>query len=197
MSQPELESSQGPRATVADIIAADQLAAKLANADLLSIEEYLRNSYEPDADYVDGVIEERCLGQWDHSAWQDAIGAWFRAHAKEWNVRVRPEMRVRTGPTRFRIPDITVVDRAQPVEQVPTLPPLSVWEVLSPEDRIAKVLQKLSDYAEMGIREIWLLDPETKIFSRFNNGQLTPATHHGQPGDRIYFRLSDIEAYLD
>lgn len=30
---------------------------------LLSIEEYLRSSYHPDADFVDGEIEERNLGE--------------------------------------------------------------------------------------------------------------------------------------
>ncbi len=184
-------------ATVADIIAADQLAAKLAAANLVSIEQYLHTSYEPDADYVDGVLEERCLGEWGHSSWQDAILAFFRAHAQEWNIRARPELRVRTGRTRFRIPDVAVFDRSQPIEQVPSHPPMSAWEVFSPEDRIARVLRKFADYAAMDVPEIWLVDPETKIFSRYAEGRLTEQTHYGSPGSRIYFKLSEIEAYLD
>lgn len=50
------------------------------------VEVYLRSSYEPDAEYVDGVIEERPLGQDDHSAWQHAIQLWFAQRAKEWNA---------------------------------------------------------------------------------------------------------------
>ncbi len=184
-------------ATIADIIAADQLAGKLAAADLISIEQYLHTSYDPDADYVDGVIEERCLGQWDHSSWQDAIIAWFRAHAKDWNIRVRPELRMRTGATRFRIPDVSVFDRNQIIEQVPTRAPMAVFEVLSPEDQMPRVLKRLADFQAMGVPEIWLLDPETKIFSRFAQGVLKETTHYGAPGDRIYFKLSEIEAYLD
>jgi len=184
-------------ATVADIIAADQLAGKLAAANLVSIEQYLHTSYEPDADYVDGVIEERCLGRWDHSSWQQAIQLWFQAHAKDWNIRVRPELRMRTGATRFRIPDVSVFDRDQIIEQIPTRAPLAVFEVLSPEDRLARVEKKLADFEAMGILEVWLLDPETKIFSRFANGVLTEATHYGSPGDRIHFKLSEIETYLD
>ena len=37
------------------------------------VEVYLRSSYEPDAEYVDGAIEERAVGENDHSAWQEAI----------------------------------------------------------------------------------------------------------------------------
>jgi hypothetical protein len=40
------------------------------------VEVYLRTSYEPDAEYVDGVIEERPMGQNDHSAWQNALQVW-------------------------------------------------------------------------------------------------------------------------
>jgi hypothetical protein len=39
----------------------------------LPLEVYLRSSYEPDAEYVDGEIEERPMGEDDHSAWQLAI----------------------------------------------------------------------------------------------------------------------------
>ena len=53
----------------------------MAATTLIPIEVYMRTSYRPDVDYVDGVIEERNLGQNDHSAWQDAISAWFREQA--------------------------------------------------------------------------------------------------------------------
>ena len=184
-------------ATVADIIAADQLAGKLAAANLVSIEQYLHSTYEPDADYVDGIIEERCPGEWDHSSWQGAVLAWFEAHAKDWNIRTRPGLRMRTGATRFRIPDVSVFDRDQVIEQVPTRAPMAIFEVLSPEDQMPRVMKRLADFASMGVPEIWLLDPETKIFSRFANDVLTEATHYGAPGDRIHFKLGEIEAYLD
>ncbi|HLH34324.1 MAG TPA: hypothetical protein VKX41_06600 [Alloacidobacterium sp.] len=49
------------------------------------IEVYLRSSYEPDAEYVDGEIEERPVGEYDHSSWQEAILKWFWQHEKEWS----------------------------------------------------------------------------------------------------------------
>ncbi len=33
---------------------------------LVSVEEYLHSTYEPDAEYVDGVIEKRPMGEGPH-----------------------------------------------------------------------------------------------------------------------------------
>ena len=33
----------------------------MATATFVPVETYLRSSYEPDAEYVDGEIEERCV----------------------------------------------------------------------------------------------------------------------------------------
>ena len=93
----------------------------MATTTHVPVEVYLRSSYEPDAEYVDGAIEERAVGEYDHAAWQEAICFWFRQHAKDWNVRVKPELRIQVSPTRFRVPDATVLDRAQPIEQIVTL----------------------------------------------------------------------------
>jgi Uma2 family endonuclease len=108
----------------------------MATTRRIPAEVCLRSSYEPDADYVDGEIERRPAGEYDHSSSQQAIQKWFWLHEKEWNIRVRPELRVQVAATRFRVPDVTVLDRSQPIEQIITLPPLAVFEVLSPEDTL-------------------------------------------------------------
>jgi hypothetical protein len=38
----------------------------MATATRIPIEQYLRTSYEPDADFIAGEIEERNLGEYDH-----------------------------------------------------------------------------------------------------------------------------------
>ena len=162
------------------------------------VEVYLRSShYEPDAEYVDGEIEERPMGEYDHASWQEAIILWFRQHAAEWNIRVKPELRVQISRTRFRVPDVTVLDRNQPIEQIITHAPVAVFEILSPEDSMTRILRKLSDYADMGIPAIWVIDPETKGFYQFRNGQLTPASVFGASGEPIHFEISEIEKLLD
>ncbi len=128
---------------------------------LISVQEYLSTSYRPDCDYVDGHIEERNLGEWDHADLQTAIVAYFRARQKTWGVRAVVEQRVQVKPTRFRVPDVCVV-LGDPGEQVLTKPPFICIEVLSPEDRMSRVEKRIDDYLSMGVPYVWVFDPETR-----------------------------------
>lgn len=138
------------------------------------VELYLHSSYEPDAEFVDGEVELRPMGEYDHAIWQFALQLYFGQHQGDWNVRVVPELRMQVSATRYRVPDVVVFDRAQPIEQVLTHPPVAVFEVLSPEDVMTRVLRKLGDYADMGVRNIFVIDPRTELFYRFSDGALSP-----------------------
>jgi Uma2 family endonuclease len=130
----------------------------------IPVEVYLRSSYEPDAEYVDGEIEERPMGENDHSAWQEAI--WFRQHARDSNVRVRPELRIQVSATSFRVPDVAVLDRDQLTEQIVTHAPLAVFEVLAPEDSLQCRKRKLEGYRTMGVRgNLGHRSPGWRLFS--------------------------------
>lgn len=165
---------------------------------LIPIEVYLRTSYRPDVDYVDGVIEERNLGQNDHSAWQDAIAAWFRRQAVEGGVRVRPELRIRVAGTRVRIPDVALLDRSLEPEPVPTVPPIAVFEVVSPDDRLPEMAPRCADYEQMGIQTIVVIDPEGPAW-RFAQGRFVPleARAFDIPGSRCRFDLDGIAGLID
>ena len=93
-------------------------------------------------------------------------------HAERWNILVRPALRVRISATRYRIADVTILDAARSQESIPTHPPLAVFEVLSPEDRLSRVKVRLAEFAAMGVPEVWLISPETGSFERFEDGQL-------------------------
>ncbi len=158
----------------------------MATAVMVSVAQYLHCSeYEPDAEYVDGAIEERPPGEYDHSTWQQSIEQWFLQHGRAWGVRVRCELRIQVSATRYRVPDVVVFDRSRPVEQILTHPPLAVFEVLSPEDRMERTLRKLRDYAAMGIAEIFVVDPQADEVFRFQGGSLTPclAVHRFKSGN--------------
>lgn len=162
------------------------------------LEVYLRTSYEPDAEYVDGVIEERPMGENEHSAWQHALELWFGQHAKEWGIRVRPELRVQVSISRFRVPDVAILDRNRPTERFATHPPIAVFEILSPEDSLNRMMTKLADYERMGIKTILLLDPQGRHY-RYLGGSLEPlpAEPFDLPGSACRFDLAGIEKLLD
>jgi Uma2 family endonuclease len=169
----------------------------MSTATHVPVEVYLRSCYEPDAEYVDGEIEERPMGENDHSAWQLAILKWFLRHEDEWNVRLRPEVRVQVASTRFRVPDVTVLDRDQPVEKIVTRPPLAVFEVLSPEDSWQRVKRKLEDYKSLGIPEIWVIDPQDATYYRYEERQLLRKDSFSLAARGIVFDMDRIKDQLD
>ncbi|WP_158748763.1 Uma2 family endonuclease [Acidobacterium sp. S8] len=168
----------------------------MATSTHVPIEVYLRSSYEPDAEYVDGEIEERPVGERDHAAWRAAIVVWFFQHSREWNITVLPELRVQAAASRFRVPDVAVLDSSAPVEQITTHAPLAVFEVLSPEDTVKRLKHKLEDYAAMGIPQIWVIDPEDGSFSRYENKQLVTRDRFDEAGRGISFEVGEIGKLL-
>ena len=163
----------------------------------ISVEEYLRNTSDPDCEYVHGVIKERAVGELDHASWQDAILQWFREHRLAWNIRVYPELRVQVAAENYRIPDVTVLSRNAPREQVVTEPPLAVFEILSPTDRMTDVLEKLADYQQMGIPAVWLIEPKKPTCYLYSSGQLTPANIFELPGSGHQVAMTEIATLID
>jgi Uma2 family endonuclease len=128
-------------------------------AALVSLEEYLATSYEPDCDFVDGVLEERNVGKRDHSDLQSAIDTYLRNRKQQWRTRTYVELRVQVSATRVRIPDICLVSRDTEVDEVLAQPPLVCIEVLSPDDRMIRVERRINDYLQMGVPCVWVFDP--------------------------------------
>ncbi len=161
----------------------------------ISVEEYLHTAYEPDAEYVDGVIEERNVGEEKHSNWQMAIAGYFWQRRVEWTLRVRPELRTKTGERRYRIPDVAIFDRHAPHDPIALVPPLLAFEILSPEDRLSRLLLRLSNFETMGVAGIYVVDPQDDTLLRYQGGKLEAIS-------AIAFRdwivpFSDLQALLD
>ena len=124
----------------------------------VSVEEYLKTVYRPDCDYVDGVVEERNLGEREHSDVQTNLAAFFRSRFRQTGITAWVEWRFRTSPTRFRIPDV-IVTNGKPNEKILSTPPLLCIEILSPEDRVSRVNERISEYFAAGVPLVWLIDP--------------------------------------
>jgi Uma2 family endonuclease len=127
----------------------------------ISVDEYLRTVYEPDCEYIDGVVEERNLGEREHSDVQANLVTFFRSRFRQTGITAWPEWRFRTSPTRYRIPDV-IVTRGKPGDKILSTPPLLCIEVLSPEDRMSRVNARIKEFLNFGVPLVWLIDPEER-----------------------------------
>jgi Uma2 family endonuclease len=159
---------------------------------LTTLTEYLKTSYHPDRDFVNGEVQERNLGEFEHAAIQAFLTGWFFQHRHDWQLHVLPEMRIKVSAERVRIPDLCLVYRNTPVERVLTNPPLAVIEILSPEDRVLRYNERLADYRQMGIRHVWVIDPENRMTYDCSTSAWLPTEEFRVPETPIFLRLADL-----
>ncbi len=124
---------------------------------LASLEEYLHTSYSPDCEYIDGLILERNVGQTKHAFTQTEIVSQLRGLVKAKMLFALVEQRVRVAPARVRVPDVCVIATLD--KEVVSDPPLLCVEVLSPDDRWSRVTASISDYQNMEVPCVWVVDP--------------------------------------
>jgi Uma2 family endonuclease len=134
---------------------------------LVSVDEYLSTSYEPDCEYVDGILVERNVGRRTHSFWQSRLTLFLGAREAKWRIFTFTEWRMRIGPTRFRIPDVTVVRGACPADEILREPPFLVIEIWSPDDKQSELQKKIHDYRAFGIPYILVIYPDEPRFVLF------------------------------
>ncbi len=165
----------------------------------LSIEEYLHTTYRPDVDYVDGHIEERNLGEFDHGNLQGILFEVFRRNRRLWQVRPALDCRVQVSATRFRVPDVCIVSAVFPKEQIIRHTPMLCIEIVSPEDTLAKVLRRAEDFFAMGVPTVWVVNPRTRTVHIRSNGLDSTQTAGSLtlPGTPIAISLDEVFSILD
>ena len=171
----------------------------MATETQVALEEYLSTVYEPDCDYVDGELEDRNVGEHDHSDLQSEILRYLRNRRRELSVRAFGEWRSRVSPTRYRVPDITVIREPYMKEPVLAQPAYVCIEILSPKDRWSRLNHKLNDYVKAGVENVWVIDPVERIawtFDELGAHQLSGTTLTTKDGN-IALPLAEIFAELD
>ena len=165
----------------------------------VSVEEYLATVFEHDCEYVDGVIEERDLGEFEHSFLQGVLTAIFANHRSEWGVLCLPEQRIQTQRDHFRVPDITVLKSGTARERILTRPPLLVIEIQSPEDTLRRTAAKAAEYLAFGIENVWVIDPAARVGYRgtANGLELARSGELAIAETPIRIVLADLFAELD
>jgi len=148
----------------------------MASATQISVTEYLKTTYRPDRDYVDGEVLERNLGERDHSQPQSLLVSCFLVRRKEWGVWALTEQRVQVKRDRFRIPDVCLLHADAPYEQIVHVPPFICIEILSKDDSFKSVVDRLDDYLAMGVANIWVIEPLTRRGYAYTSNGFAEAT---------------------
>lgn len=171
----------------------------MPHALLISLDEYLRTGFRPDCDFVDGEVQERKLGERNHSTLQAALVVVFHQNRNTWNVIPLPEQRIQISGTRFRVPDLCIVRKDDPRDQIVQTAPLICIENLSPEDTLSRLQDRVDDYIAFGVAHIWVIDPSTRhAYMAGRKGFIEVESGAFEvPGTPIRVSLTELFAELD
>lgn len=140
---------------------------------LVSVDEYLKTSYEHDVEYVDGVLIERGMPTVAHSLLQRLLMTWFVRFDKDLGFMALQEVRTQiTERARYRIPDTMLCPLPLPQGRICNVVPWAVIEVQSPDDTLGATRDRFEDYRHIGVHTLVLMDPERLIAYRFEEGSL-------------------------
>ena len=139
---------------------------QVATKTQITAEQYLRMTFEHDAEFVHGEIVERSMPDYIHARIQVLLAYLFETLRQTHALFACAELRLRLAPDVYRIPDVSVLTHP-PEGRIPDQPPLVVIEILSKDDRHSDLMQKLEEYRAWGVPNIWVIDPVTKRFSMY------------------------------
>ncbi len=165
----------------------------------VSVEEYLRTTYRPDCDYVDGEVLERNVGERDHSELQGELFYYLRSRARQWSIHIYPEQRVQVSARRFRIPDLCIVAGPKPEDQIFHQPPLVCIEVLSKDDTLERMQEKIDDFLNFGVRYVWVINPRSRrawVYTSDGSREVKDGTLRTE-NPNIEVALADVFAGFD
>jgi Uma2 family endonuclease len=129
----------------------------------MSIEEYLRASFEGDREYLDGKAVERTMGEMPHATVLGEMIYQLGRLESQLDIEVLSIIRMQLRPTRIRVADVGVWRRSASLEEeISTTPPFLVVEVLDSGDRWTPMHAKIQEYLEFGVEWIWLIDPDDR-----------------------------------
>jgi Uma2 family endonuclease len=165
----------------------------------MTVDQYLSTMFHPDCDFVDGRIEERNVGEFEHSRVQGMLIRIFGNHEREWRVFTAPECRLQVSAQQFRIPDVMVLRRGTKFTRIIREAPLICIEVVSPEDTWARIRERLDDYLAVGVEHIWCFEPIAREVRRYTAEGFVRVTEPELTiaGTDVRINLAEVFSILD
>jgi len=128
---------------------------------------------------VDGKLIEKKMSLLTSETAGLIAGA-LLAHVKPAGLGVvLPEASFRcfpNDPDRVRRPDVSFIAKAKIPSNLEqpyiTVPPDIAVEVVSPNDKIYELDEKLDDYRSAGVKLVWVVNPHSRVVRVFRAGQM-------------------------
>jgi|ERR1035438_3553651 Uma2 family endonuclease len=130
----------------------------------LTLEEFdrLYGDEKPYYEYWNGQAIQKPMPTLLHSLLQFVLMKIFR----DWGMTAGAEVRIKLSQEKQPLPDVISDERLQ--HPYPTKPFAIAVEILSPDDKMQRILRKCRFYAEQGIGYIYVFDPEDRTAQRWN-----------------------------
>lgn len=143
--------------------------ASLPKSNIVTYEEWLRMPEVTDAieEVVNGEVRIMPPAKWKHAMIVERTHNALGRQLDPDRVVIATGsfgLIIRKAPLTSRVPDLAVFELATLVEQdgyIHSAPQLLV-EVLSPSNTRREQEEKLADYAEIGVPEVWVVSPEAR-----------------------------------
>ena len=139
---------------------------------LVSEEEYLHTNYDPECEFVDGLLISKAMPKTLHSRLQGLILFFLMSQEKQLGFKVYPELRIRIRDRVYRVPDLSLFVEP-PNGEIPTNPPYITFEVLSDTETLEEISAKVKDHHSMGVQMVIIANPHRKeVFVAGTDGLL-------------------------
>jgi Uma2 family endonuclease len=179
----------------------------------MTLDEFLElPETEPPSEFVCGRIVPKPTPTWFHSRLAARIAyffeAYFMTHAEGFaNVELRHAHR---EERRSYVPDVSVTRMSRGPSSLAERrsgaienPPDIAIEITSPEDRPARIADKLAFYLRIGVPLVWIVEPEDRTVSVYRPGMPVQVFGSDETLDgapvlaEFSMRLDDLFSVLD
>jgi Uma2 family endonuclease len=115
----------------------------------VTVEEYLRSTEKPNAEYIDGVVRRKPTPTFKHGKMQARLS---RLIDDLREFEATPEQTLGLSERKYLAPDVAVqrIDELQ--QPIPEKPIFLCIEILSSEDRFSELVAKCEDYHDWGVK---------------------------------------------
>jgi Uma2 family endonuclease len=150
----------------------------MATASRITLDEFLliKEGDKPALEYACGEVIQKPMPSWSHAAIQIFLGSVLLPFLTRTGLgRAATEFRCIFGPTgreRAYVPDLVYIasDRLTGERYLRAAPDLAV-EIVSPEQDMARLSDKIQFYLLNGVRLVWIIDPEAATIAVLAPGQ--------------------------